>query len=347
MGQHALEFRRGTIVLVAMAFLIGVFSASGVAAEERATLAGQVTTSQGKTIPFGVTVQILTPGGQIAGQQPANSAGHFEFDYIKKEDYTLTVTAKGFRPSTQDVDLRYGSQLFVTVQLTPVRKKAKSDRGAVVSVNDLKVPRHAKQQYIKGNRAFKARHFSVAKRYFERAVQEYPCYVQAQLGLATALIARKQSSPAEVALQKAIHCVPSFLDAYVELSQLFNAERHYGQSAKLLQTAIERSPNTWQLRYQMGVAHFGMNQFQKAEEDFLKVSSLNQSPPPLLYIKLADVYLKENAFGKAYAEMQSYLKKQPHGRFAPRIKTVIQRMKNDGLLSQDSSSAKPSRTAKP
>jgi tetratricopeptide (TPR) repeat protein len=318
-----------------------------VADDAKANVAGQVTTSNGKTIPFGVNVQLHAPGGQIAGQQPADSSGHFEFNYVPKKDYTLLVTADGYQSAAQDVDLRYGNQVFLTIRLTPLDHKLKEDRGAVTSVEDLKVPAHAKRQYLKGDRAFKAQKFSAAQRFFEQAVQEYPCYAQAQLELATVLIARKQTSQAEIALKKAIQCVPTNLDAYVELSQLFNAEKRYNESLELLQPAIEHSPNTWQLRYQMGVAHYGMKQYGEAEKAFLGVRSLNRTPPPILHIKLADVYLKKSNFAKAYAEMQSYVREQPDGRFVPRIKAVIRQMKADGLVPAGSPSASSSRSAKP
>ncbi|HEX5413175.1 MAG TPA: tetratricopeptide repeat protein [Terriglobia bacterium] len=342
-----LHIRAAGVATLTLSVLVVVLPVSAATDEGKAMVAGQVTTSNGQTIPFGVSVQLEAPGGQIAGQQPADSSGHFRFDYIERKDYTLLVTADGYQPATQDVDLRYGNQSFVTIRLAPLDHKLKDDRGAAISVDDLKVPAHAKQQFLKGDHALKAQDFSAAKRHFEQAIDEYPCYAQAQLGLATVLIVKNQSSQAETALKQAIHCSPTFLDAYVELSQLLNAERRYEESSKLLEPAIERSPETWQLWYQMGVAHYAMKQYEEAEKDFLGALSLNRVPPPILHIKLADVYLKKSDFGKAYLEMESYLKEQPDGRFAPKIKTVIQHMKADGLITTDSSPTTPSRISKP
>lgn len=347
MGLHRRQIRQGTISALALIVLLGTSSVYAATDEEKGTVAGQVTTVNGKTIPFGVSVQLEAPGGQIAGQQPADSSGHFQFDYVEKKDYTLLVTADGYQPATQEVDLRYGDQLFVTIRLTPLDHASIKDRGAVTSLEDLKVPDRAKRRYVKGDRALKTQNLPAARKFFELAVQEYPCFAQAQLGLATVLIATKQSSQAETALRKAIQCAPTFLDAYVELSQLFNEENRYDESSKLLQPAIARSPDTWQLRYQMGVAHYGMKQYEEAEKDFLGVRSLNQTPPPILHIKLADVYLKKSDFGRAYVEMQSYLTEQPEGRFAPKTRVVIQQMKADGLVPADSPSATSSQNAKP
>lgn len=341
------HFRRRIFLVLLLVAVAWTVSASAEADENKAQVAGQVTTWNGKTIPFGVNVQLVAAGGQIAGQQPADSAGRFQFDYVEKKDYTLRVTADGFQPVTRDVDLRYGSQPFITIRMTPLAHKSSDNRGGVISVNDLKAPPRAKRLYAKGERALKAQDFSSAKRHFEQAVDEYPCYARAQLGLATVLIVKKQLSQAEAALKKAIHCAPGFLDAYVELGQLLNAERRYDEGLKLLASAIERSPNTWQLVYQLGVAHYGMKQYDKAEKDFLAARSLNQAPPPILHIKLADVYLKKSEFGKAMAEMQSYLQQQPQGPFAPKIKRVLQQMKADGIVPADSPGAVSSAVEKP
>lgn len=112
-----------------------------------------------------------------------------------------TTTADGYQPATREVHLRYGDQLFVTIRLTPVGHKVKRHHGAVTSVNNLKVLHLAEQEYIKGNRAFKAQRFSAAKKYFEQAVKEYLCYAQAQLGLATVQIEEKHAPQAKATLK--------------------------------------------------------------------------------------------------------------------------------------------------
>lgn len=347
MGLRRLQIQAVANSALTLMVILGMFLPSARAEDAKANVADQVMTSNGNPIPFGVNIELRAPGGQIAGQQPADSSGHFEFDYVAKKDYTLLVTAEGYQPAVCDVDLRYGDQLFLTIRLNPLNHKVKEHRGDATSVEDLKVPHHAKRQYLKGDRAFKAQNNTAAKKFFDQAVREYPCYAQAQLALATVLIAKKQASQAEIALRKAIHCVPTYLDACVELSQVFNAEKRYDETLKLLQPAVAHSPDTWQLRYQMGVAHNGMKQYEMAEKDFLAARTLQRTPLPILHIRLADVYLKKNEFAKAYAEMQSYIKQQPGGRFVPRIRAVIQRMKQDGLVPTGPPSATASPGAKP
>jgi len=157
----------------------------GAFGQRSASLSGQVTTRSGVTIPFGVTVTLLTNTGQLVASQPVDSAGHFEIDGLARLNYRMVVTAKGFHTAQLEADLRYsGGNVTINVQLTP-EPEGKPNKGAVTSVADLKVPEGARKKYEKGSRALQKHQYSVAQRYFEQATHDYPCYARAQADLAT------------------------------------------------------------------------------------------------------------------------------------------------------------------
>lgn len=335
MGVRCHEFRRkAAFALGVCALVLGCQSAA--VCQFHGSISGQVTTRDGKTIPFGVTVTVMTSDGQIVVQQPADSAGHYEIDDLRKLDYHLVIAAKGFRTEQKEANLSHsGNDLTVNVQLVP-ENKTHIEKGNVTSVAELKIPARARKEYRKGSRAFKAHRFSVAQRYFENAIQEYPCYSRAQVDLATLLITeKKEVVQAEAHLRKAIKCDSSFLNAYVELAQLLNATSKYAESRKILEQGLAHAPDTWQFHYQMGLALFGSKNYGEAEKEFLKVAALNKTPPPILYVKMADVYVRESRFPEAYAEMNTYLHVAPDGRFAPRIRTIMKQMRAAGVLSSD------------
>ncbi|HZT68288.1 MAG TPA: tetratricopeptide repeat protein [Terriglobia bacterium] len=300
------------------------------------SISGQVTTRDGRSIPIGVTVTVTTSEGQMVTTQPVDSAGHYELDNLRKLDYQLTFAAKGYRTEERDANLRFsGNSLIINVQLTP-EGKTETDKGAVVSVAELKVPEQARKEYEKGNRAFKSHNYAKAQRYFEQATNDYPCYARAQTDLATLLIVeKKQAAEAETRLRKAIECDASFLDAYVVLAQLLNARAQYKKSVEVLQQGLAHSPDTWQFHYQMGLARYGMKDYTEAENEFRKVAKLNGNPPPVVYIKLADLYVLQSRFNEAYAEMEAYLQAAPNGNFAPRARAIMKQMKAAGVLSSD------------
>ncbi len=304
------------------------------------SIVGQVRTDNGQVIPAGVTVRLDNPEGE-AQQQPANSDGRFEFDNLPKVSYRLTATAEGFQPAEKDIDLRYGaSPYIVTILLSPLNR-TKQDPKALPALTDMQAPGSARKEYEKGARALAAKELDQARTHFEAAVALYPCYARAQTDLALTLTVLHQAPRAEAALKKALACDPGYLDAYPQLAQLYNAEKQYAASEALLAEGVRRAPDAWAIYYQLGVAYYGQAEYGKAEAAFLKARSLNSTPPPELHVKLADVYLKERTYDKAYAEMLAYLKADASGRFAAKVKKVMQLMKPTDALPAKAQDAKP------
>ena len=54
---------------------------------------------------------------------------------------------------------------------------------------------------------------------------------------------------------------------------------------------------------------------------------------------MADAYLAQKSYDKAYAKMQDYLRIDPHGRFAKKIRTTIQEMEAAGVLTKSMENA--------
>ena len=321
---------------------IGLLAPVPAAGQETVVLSGQVVTYTGQTISTGVMITLETEMGERAAQAPANSAGRFEIPGLRKLRYHLTVTAEGFETWQQDIDLGLGvSQYNVRITLTPL-KKVKEAPAPTRALTDEQAPKTARKEYENGSRALAARQLDEARTHLEEALSEFPCYARSQTDLAVILTERRDLPGAEAALRKAVQCDPGFPDAYTQLGQLLNAEKKFAESADLLQDGVRRSPGAWQFYYELAIAHFGLKQYSQAEEEYLKVQSLNPNAPADLHVKLADVYLKENAYDKAYALMQAYLQAEPEGRFAAKIKAIMRQMESSGALR-----APPTQAAQP
>ena len=298
--------------------------------ERTVTLQGWVRTDNGTTITSGVEVRIETSEAMLA-EQPANTNGYFEFSDLPKVTYHLTITADGYQTYQETLDLSHAAgKALVNVYLS----RSEPQRPAVrpsSTFTDNNASKKARREYEKGARELQARNLSEAAAHLEKAVKEYPCYARAQTDLATVRSQQHQFDRSESALKKAIHCDPDFLDAYSELGQLYYNEKRFQESEAVLQEGLRRSPGGWQFYYQMAADDYRLGQFGKAEQEYLKAESFSSEVPAEIHVRLADVYLKEGAFEKAYSEMQAYLRMEPNGRFASKVKTIMQRMKADGI----------------
>jgi Tfp pilus assembly protein PilF len=296
------------------------------------SLEGRIRVEGGQSTPSGVMVRLETSEGQLAAEQPATTSGEFEFSDLSKVTYVVTVTAPGFQAWQQTMDLGRGANKFiVNITLTPIGK-ARPAQADLPSLTDANASKKARKEYEKGSHALETRNLSGAKAHFEKAIAEYPCYARAQTDLALTLSSQHELTPAETALRKAIECDPGFLNAYTELGQLLNAEKKYADSKTVLEEGLRRSPASWQFYSELGAAFYGLGHYQEAEGEYLKAQSLSATPLPEVDVKLADVYLKEANYSKAYAAMQAYLHTEPSGRFAAKIKNIMHQMESSGVL---------------
>jgi tetratricopeptide (TPR) repeat protein len=310
------------------------------------TLGGWVHGDYGQNVPSGLTVRIETDEGMSVGEQPVNASGYFEFLGLKSAQYRLIVNATGFQPYQQDVDLRSaGNRLNISVQLSPARKS--HDLSAAPSRTDGQAPGNARKEYQKASRALDGGKPSEARSHLQKAVQDYPCYARAQTDLAAVLAEQHDSSRSEAALKKSVSCDPDYLDAYAGLGRLYYDEKRYSDSVSALQEGVRRSPGSWQLYYQLGSSEYGLRDYPKAEQAYRRAESLSSALPAEVHVKLADVYLKEAAYGKAYDEMQAYVRAEPNGRFTAELKSVMKRMESDGTVRPASATNGPSSSTGP
>lgn len=303
----------------------------GEAASRQVTLGGWVHGDYGQNVPSGLTVRIETDEGMSGGEQPVNASGYFEFLGLKPAHYRLIVNASGFQPYQQDVDLRsVGNRLNINVQLSPARKL--HDLSATPSRTDGQAPGNARKEYQKASRALGDGKLLEARTHLQKAVQDYPCYARAQTDLAAVLAEEHDLSRSESALKKSVFCDPDYVDAYAALGRLYYDEKRYSDSVSALQEGVRRSPGSWQVYYQLGSSEYGLRDYPQAEQAYLRAESLSSALPAEVHVKLADVYLKEAAYGKAYEEMQAYVRADPNGRFAAELKSVMKRMESDGTV---------------
>ncbi len=317
--------------IILLFWLAAAFPATG---EQTVRLEGRVRTDASVALRSGVKIRLETDQGQLVAEAPADSNGSFYFDNLRKTSYRLIVTADGFETYQESLSLGYGADIAIRIiTLKPLQKRP-DGAGARQPRSDSLAPKNAKREYERAAGALASKDLDAARAHLENAVKAYPCYARAQTDLAAILEAGHDLAGAEAALKKARECDPDYLDSYIVLGQMLNSQRQFLDSAQVLEEGLRRSPGSWQFYYQLGVAHFGLGQYAEAESEYLKVLALNSSPPAEFRVKLADVYLKEKAYDRAYSQMDQYLRADPNGRFAGQVRSIMQQMKASGVLSQ-------------
>ena len=294
-------------------------------------------TKDGQPITSGLTVSLETTEGGIIGDRPADTSGNYTFEGIPAGRYQLTVTSDKFQIFQQSLDLTFRDQTYtVNVMLTPNNK---TEVKVPPALTDEAAPKAARKEFEKGEHALEQNKLPEARRYLEKAVADYPCYARAQDALAQVNLHERKLDSAEACYKKAMQCDGSFLDSFSQLAELYIIEKKFAESESTLNDGVRHSPKAWLFRYQLGVAHFGMQKYPEAVQDYLQAQSLHPEVPAEFHIKLGNAYLKTSAYEKALAEFDTYLHLEPNGKFAPGARKMSDMMHKDGITAATASPA--------
>ncbi len=323
------------LVGLPLSLLFGIPSPPRVSGQQaqQMTIVGQIRTEWDRVIPSGVTVRVEGFDGRRITEQAVDATGLFEISGLRRETYRLTVDAEGFYPVQEVLTLKEVSGHIARLRfvLTARTGVVLSRAEPIPALTDLSAPRKARKAFEKGMRALGEKDLTGAQSHFEKAVHLFPCYARAQTKLGLILSARHDLAGGETALRQAISCDRDFPDAYLALTQLLIVEKKYVEGAATVEEGVRRFPGAWEFYDQLATAHYNLKEYGKAEQEWLKVRSLNPAPPAELHVKFAAVYFRQGAGAKAVVEMQAYLRAEPAGRFAAQVKKLVEQLDRAGM----------------
>jgi tetratricopeptide (TPR) repeat protein len=311
--------------LVAFVSAVALLAALGVCQERENSIEGQVRVTTGGALPSGITVRLEEAENVVVAKQMLGATGKFAFYDLKAQYYQVTVTAEGYQPGTAQVDMHYVASRYPTIYLIPLGAK-KTPPAPSASTTDLAAPKKARKEYEQGHEAFEAKDLVGARKHLEKAIEMDPCYARALTEQGVVLSLQGELSAAETSLQKSIHCDGEFLEPYIQLGILLDVEKKYSESESILQQGLRVAQSKWELYYRLGDAHQGLGKYREAEQEYLKAESLSAAVPPEVHIRLADAYLQQREYDRAYTEMQTYLQVAPDGPLAGQTRSFLQRV---------------------
>jgi len=315
----------GTTRLVTLAFLGAalLLAAPGGCLWSDNSIEGQVRVTTGGALPSGITVKLEVAENVVVAQQMVGTTGRFAFYNLTSKLYQVIVTAEGYQPASAQVDIQYYASRFPTIYLTPLGPK-KTPPTPSASTTDLTAPKKARREYEQGHAALEAKDLAGARQHFEKAIEADACYARALTELGVVSTLQGELSSAEDSLQKSIHCDGEFLEPYIQLGILLDLEKKYSESEAILQKGLRVAPSDWQPYYRLGAVYQHWGKYKEAEEEYLKAISLSDAVPAEVHLRLADAYLQQRDYDRAYTEMQTYLRIAPDGSLAAQTKTMLQ-----------------------
>ena len=277
--------------------------------------------------PVGHVVVVLENQYETpVNQTQTDLDGRFSFSGLQGGTYYISITATGFIPAEQEVDLGVsGQEASATIFL-----QRKPEIIHEPSLGKYSLSAKAQRDYKKAAAYLAERQYKKAIAPLSSMLDAAPTFAPGYAELGSAYLGARKTGQARKAWQKALSLDPHEPDAAVGLARLQNDHRHWAQALKLLARVQTADRKAWTWHFEQGRAEYGLKRWNAADADL--TAALPGAPSePHMYLMVSNLDLRFHRYPQARQMLESYLKASPKGRFAPRVRAILKQMIASGV----------------
>ena len=260
-----------------------------------------------------------------------NDAGEADFRNIPVGNYHVVVSGNGIQ-NTESVLFEVDSRQVTQAQYVTVRKLQAADEqtsatnSGSVSASALNIPSKARKELDKANEAMARQQWSKAEELLRNALSIYPQYAAAYNNLGVMYAHINDPAHEKEALEKAFSLDDHYVPACENLAKMYLRERDFSRAEAVLGKALSVDPNNVLSLTLLADTQYMERQYGAAIATAQKVHSLpNQHSPTIHYIA-AMAYQQESRRQDALGEFQMFLKEEPSGPRADRVRSDMAKM---------------------
>lgn len=300
-------------------------------AQQISRIVGQVYLPSGDIESGGASVTIYTSTRDLVDTTFTDTRGHFYFMGVPAGEYILVVTKPGHLISSQVLKVLFGIlEQSVTVFLTPESVWRSGKGKATVTAAEMALPSKVRNEFEKGKKAVKKEKYDDAIRHLEAVIEAQPQFALGFEVLGVAYLRARRESEAEQAFERALKLEPKQSECYIQMGLLRYDQQRYDESTNLLRSGLGIDPNSWFGHYQLGLTYFALKDYSKSADELHRAEELDPDFAEV-HVRLANVYLRRGNPAMAFTEFENYLKKDPKGRFAARVRETLGEMRTAGI----------------
>lgn len=297
---------------------LAIFLSLTAAAHAASTITGTIFDDQRNPV-ISVDVELLNENYALRGKTRTDGSGRYQFSNLSDGRYYIRVLPFRFNlnDQTQEVVIDTFSILGngVSFQIKDFFLTRKSNKDgpkpttAVVFAQD--VPLEAELLYKEGVEAFSKEDLDKGIKRMSAAIETFPTYFAALHDFGFELMKRGEYMEAAKLFIRAVEVNPKSYQSFYYMGISFQKlGKDYNKAALVaLNKAVELSPGSYQIMFEIGKINRAEGQFKEAEEHLLKAKDLADRPVPEIHIELAQLYANDlKKYGKAADELELYLK---------------------------------------
>ncbi len=216
--------------------------------------------------PFDMSADVeLSSGSEgTASHQLTRDAGQAEFDNVSAGTYYVVVTALGYKPAHDSVEVTgFGGSSSVWIRLEAESGIAPTSNGPGGHVLAPKAQKVA----AKGPEDLRAGKLQEAQKQFEAAYKLAPGDPDVNYLLGYTLLQEKDLDGAQTYLQRATSIEPHHISALVALGQLRLQQGNIPGATSTLEQAVSLDAENWMAYWSLASAYLRDQQYEKARLD--------------------------------------------------------------------------------
>lgn len=306
---------------------------------------GQVRYNESNTPADNVLVRIESFTGGLVGQVMTDRTGKFSFNGLQPQQYIVTIHSPGYIDVRENVNLATSSSSYINALLIQDRTSILANNRANIislspSVIDASVPAEAKAEFTKGKALLdqgKKEKITESLQYFEKALQIYPKFLDAQLWLGLGYMDLQQWDKAETALKAAIEINANATTAYLALGEVYRRQKKYAEAEQTFLDGIKVNDSSAEIHNELAKVYWEMAPAAKTEQEFKtalgnswkevrKTLQLNAKLPDANLLA-GNLLLKAGRGKDALGYFEEYLILAPKGEFAEQTQTLVKKIK--------------------
>ena len=286
-------------------------------------VSGQVNLAGTNSPIVDVPVRLDRFSGGIVDQINTDSRGRFRFTNLQRGYYKVTISAAGFAPAQQDADL---TLLFKTYLVFALNRIDANARPLTNEVIDARIPPEAREEYARGRDALAKSNQPEAIAHFQKALNLYSQFFEAQLLLGEALMDLRRWAEAETALTRALEIKADNPAAMFGLGEVYWREKRFDDAERTLVNGLKTDEKNWHGYFTLARVYWEKGDMMKAAPAIGHTLQLKGGFAEG-HLVAGNILLRLNQPERALIEYEEYLRLAPKGEYSSEARGLVEKLR--------------------
>jgi hypothetical protein len=280
--------------------------------------------SQGFATNMQIHVQLQDPTAGTLQELAPGSDGQLRMMVCKNSIYRLRITGPAIEETIVDsVQPGNGDRMLTVVLHRKLTGEDRKTQPTTISATRLNVPKKARKEMKKGDAALKKGRLEEARKYYERAVEIYPQFEEAENNLGIVLMQEGKTAEGKKSFQRSVAINPRYASGYLNLAKIAFDDKRYNDAESLARQALTTEPLNPGALFLAAESAFFKGEYSDTVSYSRTLHSLPHKQYALAHFLAAKSLEAENQPAQAMTEYRMFLEEDPSDPNAARARELL------------------------